>query len=255
MASPARKPRAVHDPTIYPANDHQGVSSLQRFITDALRPRIEQLLNEKGEPNFVGANQFIYYRQFDSTKRIDPDIYVLPGISPGIKIDSWKIWDRGIVPSFALEVVSQDHEKDYSDNPGIYDATGIPEVIVFDPEFTQDLRERSRFQVYRRLAKRGLVRVETTNGDRVWSRALGVWIRAVGDTLAATRLRLATGPEGAILIPTPEESELAARQMLAAEREARLAAEAELARLRAERAEPKAAPSVKKASRPKRTKK
>jgi hypothetical protein len=232
MASAARK--LDTDPTIYPAEDHMGEGSLQRFIAELLRPLIERFLAQKGAPSFVGADQFIYYKRFDSSKKIAPDIFVLPGVAPGIKIDSWKVWETGVTPSFALEVVSQDHEKDYSDNPGIYAATGIPEIIVFDPEFTQDLAERSRFQVYRRLPKRGLVRVETTNGDRVRSRALGVWIRAVGTSLDDTRLRLAAGPEGAVLLPTPEESERAARLAADTERAGRLAAEAEVTRLRAE---------------------
>ena len=240
----AAKHDAPYDPTIYPTEDDMGEGSLQRFISELFRALAERWLSSRGAPTFVGANQFIYWVQFNSKRSIAPDVLVLPGVEPGIKINSWKTWEGG-APSFALEVVSQDeYLKDYRDGPGIYDQVGVRELIIFDPEYQNDLTERLRFQVFRRLSKRGLVRVEATNDDRVRSRVLGCHVRAVGANLDTLRLRLATGPRGEELFPTDAERELAAR---AAEREARAAAnaervareavEAELAQLRAEMAQ------------------
>jgi hypothetical protein len=64
--------------------------------------------------------------------------------------------------------------------------------------------------VFRRVGKRGLVRVETTNGDRVRSRALGAWLRAVGDG-RATHIRVGIGPHGDELVPTADEAAAAER--------------------------------------------
>ncbi|MFS8066036.1 MAG: Uma2 family endonuclease [Byssovorax sp.] len=234
----AAKQDVPYDPTIYPTEDHMGEGSLQRFISELFRALAERWLRGLGHPTFVGANQFIYWKQFDPKRSLAPDVFVLPGVEPGIKIDSWKIWERGITPSFALEIVSQDeYLKDYRDGPPSYDEIGVQELIIFDPEHQKDPAERLRFQVFRRLPKRGLVRVEATNEARVRSRVLGCHVRAVGAELNTLRLRLATGPKGDALFPTAEEAELAAREgERAAQDVARAALEAERAAREGERA-------------------
>jgi hypothetical protein len=223
--------RRVHDSTFYPITDDMGEGSLQRFIAEMLRPLVERWLASKGKPTFVGADQFVYWKQFDPRRQLAPDILVLPGVAPGSKVDCWKTWETGIVPSFALEIVSGDYLKDYRDGPRPYDELGVRELVIFDPEFQVARSERLRFQVFRRLARRGLVRVDATNEDRVRSRVLGCHLRAVGDDVPSTRLRIATGPSGDELFPTESEE---AQAKVAAERAARIEAEAEVARLRAE---------------------
>ena len=233
----AAKQHLPHDPTIYPTEDDMGEGSLQRFISELFRALVERWLMTRpgGTPTFVGANQFIYWQQFNSKRTLAPDVFVLPGVEPGIKINSWKTWEHGFAPSFALEVVSQDdYLKDYRDGPTSYDEIGVKELVIFDPEYRNDLTDRLRFQVFRRLPKRGLVRVEATHDDRVRSRVLGCHLRAVGANLDTLRLRLATGPKGDELFPTDAEREHSARQAERAERAARLAAEAEIGKLRAE---------------------
>lgn len=227
----AAKQDVPYDPTIYPTEDHMGEGSLQRFISELFRALAERWLRGLGHPTFVGADQFIYWKQFDPKRSLAPDVFVLPGVEPGIKIDSWKIWERGITPSFALEIVSQDeYLKDYRDGPPSYDEIGVQELIIFDPEHQKDPAERLRFQVFRRLPKRGMVRVEATNEACVRSRVLGCHVRAVGADLNTLRLRLATGPKGDTLFPTAEEAELAAREgERAAQDVARAAQDAERA--------------------------
>lgn len=107
---------AGEEPTIYPEEERVGEELLQRWIAELLRPLLEAWLNTRGE-HLVGADQFIYYEQYNPQKRYAPDVYVLPGVSPATRVRSWKTWQTGIVPSFALEVVSTDWEKDYADAP------------------------------------------------------------------------------------------------------------------------------------------
>lgn len=201
-----------------------GEGSLQRFITELLREQIERWLLQQKKPWFVGANQFIYWKQFDPSTKLAPDVFILPGVKPRISIESWKTWETGIIPPLAIEVVSQDHLKDYRDGPSRYDELGVKELIIFDPDFETQRSERWRFQVFRRVGKRGLLRIENTNAERVQSRVLGCWLRSVGADPEMVRLRLATGPEGETIFPTDAEAEHAAR----------LEAESEIARLRAE---------------------
>ena len=231
MANVAKR-TVPYDPTVYPSEDHMGEGSLQRFISELFRALLERWLAARGAPTFVGANQFIYWTQFNPKRSIAPDVFVLPGVKPGIKIDSWKTWEHDVAPSFALEVVSQDeYLKDYRDGPPSYDDMGVQELVILDPEYRNAPADRLLFQVYRRLPKRGLVRVEATNDDRVRSRVLGCHLRAVGADLDTLRLRLATGPKGDVLFPTAEEAERAAQATAEA---ARVTADAEIAQLRAE---------------------
>jgi hypothetical protein len=216
--------RGAADPTIYPVEERVGEDMLQRWIVELLRPLLAAWLAERGIRAFVGADQFIYWRQYDAHARVSPDVYVLPGVDPETRVRSWKLWQDRVVPSFAFEVVSQDWEKDYVEVIERYGAFDVPEVLLFDPDWEKH-PEGFRWQVFRRVARRGLVRVEATNGDHVRSKSLGCWFRAVGSG-AALRVRLATGARGDDLVPTTEE----AREQERAEE--RAAKEAALARVR-----------------------
>ncbi len=93
-----------HDPTVYPVEEKLG-EDIQRWLGQR---RIEA---------FVGADQFVYWKQYDPHKRVAPDLYVLPDVSPTTWVRSWKTWETGIAPSFCLEIVSSDWEKDYTETP------------------------------------------------------------------------------------------------------------------------------------------
>jgi Uma2 family endonuclease len=229
------------DPTIYPEADGMGEGQLQRLICELLRPLLARFLTERAaargrrEAWNVGSDQFIYWQKHNSSARIAPDIYVLRGVPQSRVIRSWKVWETGIAPLFCLEVVSHDAEKDYVDAPSLYANLGVNDLVIFDPE-ARERRGRARFQVYRRVGSRGLVSVEVTNEDRVRSRTLGCWLRAVGHG-DEQRIRVALGARGEDLLPTDaERAERADEERAEKEREraARLAAEAEVARLRAE---------------------
>jgi len=220
------------DPTIYPEEERVGEDLLQRWIIELLRPLLQWWLTQRGVRALVGADQFIYWREHDPHARVAPDLYVLPGLDARTRVRTWKLWQDRVVPSFALEVVSQDWEKDYAEAPGRYDAMGVRELLVFDPGFDEHAG-RVRWQVFRRLGKRGLVRVERSHSDRVRSQVLGCWFRAVGDG-GETRLRIAVGPRGGELVPTAEEREQAERAAKEAERAAKEAALARVSALEAE---------------------
>jgi Uma2 family endonuclease len=232
--------RALRDPTVYREEDEVGEHEIQTYILELLRPLVERFLAQRGVRAHVGSDQFVYWKQHDPTASIAPDLYVLPGVPQDIAIDVWKVWERGVVPSFVLEVVGKSPEKDYDDAPRRYAELGVKELVVFDP-FPGD--DRVSFQVFRRVGRRPLQRLEVTDGDRVRSRELGCFVRAVGRR-ASLRLRLAAGKGGGDLFPTAEESERAAREMERAARETeraareaeRAAREAALAELNAARA-------------------
>src|SRR5262245_56379070 len=221
---PERRPRRAADPTYYPIEEKVGQDTLQMLILEVLRPLTERWYNLLGKPTFVGADQFIYYKQCHPSKVVAPEIYVLPGVRPGRRVKSWKTWKTGIIPSFALEVVSsEDAEKDYREAPERYAELGVDELLIFDPDFEKH-DDRVLWQRYRKLKKRGFVRVEATNADRIRSRVLGCFLRVVGEG-AEARVRLGTGPTGDNLVPTEAEAERAAKEEALAAKEEALAAE------------------------------
>ena len=234
---------------VYPETDDMGEHELQRFIAEMLRPMLARFLAERGVVAHAGADQFVYWAQGNPTKRIAPDLYILPGVRQDIAIRSWKTWETGIVPSFVLEVASDAIGKDYEDNPVLYDELGVDELVIFDPHARPGSRSRRvHWQVYRRLRGRGLIRVEVSQSDRVRSKYLRCWLRASG-TGDGVRVRLATGANGDDLVLTEVEQERAEKEQERAEKEqertGRLEAEAEVERLRAllagKRADPRKA--------------
>src|SRR5262249_46826201 len=150
----------------------------QRLIMELLRPLLARFLAERHVNAKVGADQFIYFVKGDPFKRVAPDIYILPNVAQEIIIPSWKTWETGIVPSFALEVTGDSITKDYEDNPALYSELGVRELIIFDPHAKPTSRRRVRWQVYRRQPNGSLLRVKTSNGDRVHSKIIGAWLRA-----------------------------------------------------------------------------
>lgn len=242
MATHGRAP-ADDDVTVYPVEEKVGEELLQRWIIELLRPLVERWLASRKVIALTGADQFIYFRRGDTRGRLAPDVFVLPGVRPNRRIRSWKTWVEQVVPSFALEVVSRDVDKDYIDGPELYRELGVQELVIFDPDFEEE-PDRFRFQVYRQVGKRGLVRAEVTNEDRVRSRVLKCWLRVIG-VGEEMRLRIATGPSGEVLYPTEAEHERAEKERERAEKEReraekereraeRKALEAELARVREE---------------------
>jgi hypothetical protein len=232
------------DTTFYPVDDGTGEGLLHRDIAELLRLLLARFLTQGGHVARVGANQFIYWRQHHPEVTLAPDVYILPGVEPEVTFDCWKVWETGVFPSFAIEIVSKQPHKDYVEAIERYEDLGVREVVIFDPKAGRPRSRRVRWQVFRRLKGRGLVRVEVTNDDRVRSRELGAWLRTVGHG-HALRVRLSTGPRGEEIFPTEEEAQAARAEAAAvrtqaaedqaqSEREARLAAEAELEKLRRE---------------------
>ena len=208
----APQPRPELDPTHYPVDDDMGEGVLHRLIVELLRPLVAEWLAKRGVTAFVGASQFIYWVQYEPTASVAPDVYVLPSVEPSAVFGCWKVWETGIVPSFALEVVSRDVTKDYEIGPRRYEALGVRELVVFDPEHHLS-PERARWQLFRRRGRGPSARLalaEATNRDRVRSPTLGCFLRSVGDG-ARLRVRIATGARGERLLPTPAEVAEAAK--------------------------------------------
>ncbi|HET9959615.1 MAG TPA: Uma2 family endonuclease [Polyangiaceae bacterium] len=213
------------DPIDYPVEEKVGEGLLQTWLVESLRPLVERWLAERGEVALVGADQFIYFEKGQPGVRVSPDVYVLPGVPPDTCIDCWKTWLTGVVPSFALEVVSKKARKDYVLTPQAHQQLGTAELVIFDPK--PHLRRTGvRFQRFERTGGR-LQLCERTDADRVYSSVLECYLKMV-PWRGVPQVRLALPPDGTALYPTALEAERAARMRAEAERGATQARIAEL---------------------------
>jgi hypothetical protein len=225
------------DPTVYPSEDHLGETEWHRAVCVLLYEVARRWVASQARRAHVGSNQFGYWIQHRPTSNICPDLYLIEGLGVGPPgLDVVKTWEHG-VPRLSVAIVSGDWRKDYQLVPRHCEDIGVEELIVFDDEAPRPrTSERVRWQVFRRDPEGRLVCVERTNEDRVHSVVLGAWLREVGKP-GDGRVRVATGPHGDTLVPTAAEELERERQSAERERRAREAAEAEVARLRAELAQ------------------
>jgi Uma2 family endonuclease len=166
---------------------------------------------------------------------VDPDVAIFPSRPPDEHVRSMCTWKVGHTrPFFAVEVVSDtEPRKDYAIAPEKYAASGVRELVVFDPMLAgpKSLGPFS-LQVWRRDENGAFARVYAGEGP-AYSETLGAHLVVVEETRATTagepgrRLRLADDPGGEHLWLTAEEAARAAAEAARA-RIAEL--EAELAR-------------------------
>lgn len=170
---------------------------------------------------FAGGNMFLYYsvKQARSKEYKGPDFFVVRDVDGTRDRRAWVAWEEdGRLPDVIVELLSPTTAaEDLGAKKSLYERTfKTPEYFCYDP----DTRALSGWRLERRYMP-----LETNAGGRMWSEQLQVWLgRWEGEYqgVEAVWLRFYR-PDGA-LIPTGEEFE----------RQRAEAAEAEVARLRAE---------------------
>ncbi|MCY3807019.1 MAG: Uma2 family endonuclease [bacterium] len=215
------------DPDVaYPATESvpdSGLHSLVRYLTyGALRAHFA------GRPGcYVGQDRNVYYRPLPDSAFVAPDVFVCFGVDPGpLELaGSYRLWDAGAPPAFALEIASEKtYKNDLDDKPAVYLEMGASEYWRFDPTggdlYTPFLQgDRRAGDAWAPIA----VDPEDDGRLRGHSAVLGLDLHA-----EAHRLRL-RDPQTGDWLADPDET----RRALAAETAARRAAEAEIAALRA----------------------
>ena len=169
-------------------------------LAATLRPRMARL---HGDRAVVASDVGLYARREDrSAKPLAPDILVsltagaidAPGTPAAPDRMSYKLWQEP-VPDLVIEIVSfGSGERDTVDKPNRYEAIGIPEYWIFDPE-----RHRIARGLTGRLLVDGTYTVAsptTPAADQMpvppgaipyWSAVLGLYLYADEQGLAAPR--------------------------------------------------------------------
>jgi Uma2 family endonuclease len=211
-----RAPNPIEFPSEEPWEEH--VSETKRHLE--VRTTLYLLLKDAFAGVAIGSDQFVYSDAGDPKKCLSPDVFVKLGAREEL-FDSWKVWERG-APDLAVEIVSASDHRDaeWSDKLERYQASGISEVVRFDPaDRAQPIR------VWDRVDGELLERSPESTHLRECL-ALQLWWVVVPSAYGPM-LRLARDRGGAELLPTPSEERMRLAAELAEERKARAAAEHE----------------------------
>lgn len=211
-----RAPEPIHFPSEESPEEHVGETKRHLEARTTLYLLLKSLLAGRA----VGSEQFMYWDASDPRKCLSPDVFVKLG-APEETFDTWKIWERG-APDIAVEIVSASDRRDddWEEKMARYRATGIGEVLRFDPESAQQ-----PVRTWDRVDGDLVERAPESTHLRECS-ALGLWWVVVPSQYGPL-LRLARDREGRDLLPTPDEKQMRMAQELAEERKARTLAEHE----------------------------
>ena len=240
MVTPTQSPAVAE--VFYPESDGQPVAETDVHRT--LMFELIAMLHEhfRDDPQvYISGNLFIYYQEGDPQRSVAPDVFVVKGVTRRDR-RTYKLWEEGRPPDVVFELTSPStRSEDRRTKHDLYARLGVAEYFLFDP---LDEYLRPPFQGYR--LRLGHYRPMRPAADgSLWSAVLGLELH-----VQEMRLRL-FDPVGQRWLPLPEEEPAARRAAearatvaearatvaearVAAESEARQAAEAELAQLRAQ---------------------
>lgn len=161
---------------------------------------------------YIGGDMFWYYEEGEPRKHIAPDVFVAFGVTTTER-RSWLIWEEQKIPEVVFEITSRStRAEDLGSKKGLYEWLGVQEYFLFDP---LDEYLRPRLQGFQLVD--GYYQAIPLRKGELTSTLLNLTLYAEGDKLRFRDLQ--TGQR----LPFPDE-----------EAQARAAAEAEVARLRAE---------------------
>ena len=215
----------------YPESDGRPMGETDRHRSAMVR-HIEILSRYyAGQQVYVTGDLLVYYEEGEPTKFIVPDAFVAKGLAPGAR-RTYRIWDEGKAPDVVIETTSRKtRKKDVTVKPALYAQIGVIEYFIFDPERDYLAPPLQGFQ----LVGETYERIQPDAAGRLMSAELGLWLslseRDIEFDVVATGERLLTGGEVAL---REFEARRAAEDAWQTEVEARRAAEAEVAQLRAE---------------------
>ncbi len=209
----------------YPESDGKPMAETD-IHRDLMLEAIEAIREHfRDEPNFyVSGNLFVYYQEGDPEKVVAPDFFAVRGVPRGPR-RIYKVWEEGKAPEVVLELTSPTtHLEDLGNKRAIYEEIGVKEYFICDPLVKARQPNLRGFRL-----KEGVLQPipesRREQGLQVFtSEVLGLELHGSGSTLRWVNPR--TGK------PLPTRQEI--RQRAEEEQKRADAAEAEIARLRAE---------------------
>lgn len=177
---------------------------------------------------YVSGNIMFYYLEGEPQECVSPDVMVCFGVAKGDR-RTYKVWEENdVVPSIIIEIASRSTFKhDRTDKRLLYEQLGVKEYYIFNPEYPKTL---PAFIAFKRNEFGDLTGAKIENG-KVFSEILGLELVDTGETLRLFN------PQVTGFLPTFKElNQEVGNLKFQAEMEAkaRLKAEAEIEKLKAE---------------------
>lgn len=161
---------------------------------------------------YVSGNIMFYYEEGNPRKVFSPDVMVGFGVSGEFR-RTYKLWEETLFPQVIFEISSRGTwGDDLNKKWFLYQQFGVKEYYVFDPEYDYLPEPLVAYRM-----KRGELKKVVAKNNRIFSEELGLEIVNTGEGLR-------------LFDPATKEF----MQTLSEEHQARLQAEDEVARLRAE---------------------
>jgi Uma2 family endonuclease len=164
-----------------------------------------------------------------------PDVMVLRGLPRREGRTIYKVAEEGVLPCLVLEVASYSdaavYQNDHEKKVEIYQQAGVPEYLIVDPPYPPE--DGLTVMGYRLASDGQYRRIRPDSRGRLHSETTGLFFAPSED---GRTVRVGDAATGEWLLTPGEESAArkAAQERAICEAEARKAAEAETARLRAE---------------------
>ncbi len=198
-----------------------GESPDQNDINTLLADVLRELARERGWIGLrIAADSFFQWVPGHLKVQVSPDVYIMENppeqTEPEERRRCFKTWLPGIhPPRLAVEVVSRDKKKDFTDAPARYSSLGCRELIVFDPAVTP----RSKRQVFTVFGRDddGLFVRRSAGPGPVYSSVIDAWFVAVKRPDGMRLMRVARDAAGRDLVPSSSERADAEAQRAAAE--------------------------------------
>ena len=130
-----RLPNVAYDDDGYPFADDQPLAqnSPQADQLFYAFPALKSWLRRRFPDAFAASDMLVYPRQGDLKASVAPDVFVAFGAGDHPR-NSYKLWEGEPVPAFVLEVLSgTTADNDLGEKREKYAAMGITEFWVFDP--------------------------------------------------------------------------------------------------------------------------
>ena len=182
---------------------------------------------------YVGLDNFIYYREGDSTKVVAPDVYVVFGVAKYPLRRSFYTWSEGAVPVAVFEFLSDTTaSQDRSEKVAVYlSEMGVVEYFVHQP----DMEESFEFRGWCRAERGTIVEMVPDSEGGLFSETLNLYFRSEAQPESYVRLLRPYLLDGTPITTSMEEHDLrmeehdlrVAAEGIAAEAERRATAEAE----------------------------
>lgn len=174
---------------------------------------------------YIGVDNFIYYREGDTTRSVAPDIYVVLSAAKFPLRRSFYTWAEGAVPTVVFEFLSDSTaDEDREAKVGVYlGDIGVQEYFIHQPE----MEKPAEFRGWRRESSGDIVEMLPDADGGLFSESLNLSFRWTDQHHSHVRLLRPYLPDGTPITTAIEERSLHA--------EAKLRAEAAELRVEAER--------------------